>query len=347
MSIDLFHEAIKAARKEDEVLAHQLLQKLVREQPDHEQGWLWLSKVSDDLDEEIRALEMVVKLNPTHEEAAYRLLELKAEQKLQQPTSADELYREALLAYKNGRAHQSRFNLQQIVRSHPTYLKAWLGLAQVAQTPAQRIVALETVVAIDPTHAKGTAVLQKLKLNHHDNLALGRAYEEVGQLSKAQAAYQQAARHASSSADRHIAAKHAREIEARLKTQTQAKAAPKTITLTDVNTTLTRLAFGPVILYFLLLMIHGGLNPLRIPWLFYLAMPVVGLGSLLITGATSTPDHPFWKKIVGAQGITDQGMIMGLTAVGLLLLSIPFGMIFVSSIHRFIVYLEALANAAP
>jgi hypothetical protein len=347
MSIDLFHEASKAARKGDEALAHQLLQQLVREQPGHDLGWLWLSKVSDDLDEEIRALEMVVKLNPTHEEAAYRLLELKAERKQQQPASADELYREALLAYQNGRAHQARFNLQQIVRADPAHLKAWLGLAQVAQTPAQRIVALETVVAIDPTHAKGTAVLQKLKLNHHDNLAMGRAYEEVGQLNKALAAYQRAARRTSSSADRHIAAKHAREIETRLKTQSQAKTAPKTITVTNVNTTLTRLAFGPVILYFLFLFIHGGLNPLRISWLFYLAVPIVVLGSLLMTGAISTPDHPFWKRIVGPRGITDQGMVMALTAVGLLLLAIPFAMIFVSSINRFIVYLETLASAVP
>jgi hypothetical protein len=73
MSFDLFREAVKAAHNDDEKSARALLQELLLGQPRHELGWLWLSKVSADIDEQIKALETALTINPARKETKLRL----------------------------------------------------------------------------------------------------------------------------------------------------------------------------------------------------------------------------------------------------------------------------------
>lgn len=344
MSIDLFREAVKAERNGRDREAYELLQELLMGQPRHEMGWLWLSKISPDIDEQIRALETVLSLNPGHEEALYRLPELKAERKQQVPANQAELLQEAVWAYRNGRHHQARQYLIQVVRSNPALLKAWLGLAQVAQSPAEKIVALEAIVNINPHHEKAATALQKLRSDFDDPLALAQAYEAVSLTGKAMTTYQYAAQKAPNAADRHIAAKHARTLQANQQKTEQEKQqkSAQPLTVTSDNATLLRLGLGPLIVYMLLIFIHGGLNPLRVPWLAYVGLPVVAVGALLIAAA-NTPYHPYWQKFFGQHGIPNRNTALALAFVGSVIVIFPILLVLTFSWNELVVYYESLA----
>ncbi len=345
MSIDLFREAVRAARDGRNREAHELLQELVMGQPRHEMGWLWLSKVSPDLAEQIHALEKVLSLNPGHEEALYRLPELKAERKQREQVDHAELLQEAVWAYRNGRHHQARQHLMQITRTDPTHIKAWLGLAQVAQAPAEKIVALEAVVSINPQHEKAAAALQKARADFDDPLALAQAYEAVNLTAKALAAYQQAAKSATNATDRHIASKHARALQSsqqQLK-QEQKQKPERPLVFTSDNANLIRLGVGPLIIYMLLIFIHGGLNPLRVPWEAYLGIPIVAVGGLIIAGAANAPHHPYWQLLFGQQGIPNGGAGALLSFVGIVIVLIPILLVLTVSFNKLIFYYGSLA----
>jgi tetratricopeptide (TPR) repeat protein len=347
MSMDLFREAIKAAHNGRRQDAHNLLQELLMGQPRHELGWWWLSKVAEDVDEQIRALETVLILNPAHEEAIHRLPELKAQRKQQEQNDQAALYQEAVWAYKNGRHPQARQYLHQLVRQNPSHLKAWLGLAQVAHSPAEKIVALETALTLNPEHEKAAIHLKKLRANFDDPLALAQAYEAVHLTGKAVAAYHFAAQNAPHSADRHMAGKHARKLQAAQQkwAQDQQKKAERPIVFTSENANLVRLGFGPLLVYLLLIFIHGGLNPLHIPWLAYLGIPLVAMGSLLIAGAANTPHHIYWHKLFGPQGIPNHATALALAVVGFLIVFIPIMLVLTVSYDQLLVYHQALSSA--
>ncbi len=348
MSIDLFREAVTAVHNGRHREAHELLQELLLGQPRHEMGWWWLSKVSPDVDEQIRALEMVLSLNPGHEEALYRLPELRAAHKQQEQTNLAELLEEAVWAYRHGRHHQARQHLLQIVRRQPTHLKAWLGLAQVTQSAAEKIVALETVVTLAPQHEKAATALHKLRLDFNDPLALAQAYEGLNLTTKALTAYQYAAQKAPNATDRHIAAKHARQLQVnqqKIEQEKQQKPA-QPLTTTSDNATLIRLGLGPLIVYLLLIFIHGGLNPLRVPWLAYVGIPIVAVGGLMIAGAANTPHHPYWQTLFGLQGIPNRNTAYLLAFIGSLIVLFPILLVLTVSFNELVVYYEMLATRA-
>lgn len=336
MSIDLFRAAVKAAHNDDENTARTLLQELLLGQPRHELGWLWLSKVSNDLDEQIKALENAFAINPDRKETNIRLQELRQQKANHHPAAHENgLYQEAITAYKNGRSHNARELLEQLVQSNPNHEKAWLGLSQLAYKPEEKVVALEKALELNPDNAKGQVRLQKLKLSLDDFLALGLAYEKFGQYARALSAYQVAIRNAISNTDRHIARKHYLEIKAKTDKIIQAKEeTEKEIKITSANSTLVRLALGPIIIYILLLFIHGGLNPVKIPFLFYLGILGVIVGSLITVGTANTPNHPVWQKIMGPEGITDTPTRAIMTGLGMLFIVIPFAIVLLSGLNR-------------
>lgn len=335
MSVDLFREAVKAAHNGDEAKAREYLQELLLGQPRHELGWIWLSKVSPDLDEKIEALETAVTINPDRKETKLALEELRHQQANHYDVVENhDLYREAVEAYKNGRSHRAREILTHLVQGQPDHEKAWLGLSRVSMKEEEKIVALEIALSLNPNNPKAQAYLQKLKLNHEDKLALGLAYENFGQYGRAQAAYQYAAKNGLSSTDRHIARKHYLAIKEKIDHHKEVVSNQKPIKVTSANETLIRLALGPLIIYLMVMFIHGGLNPLKIPFLLYIGIFGIVVGSLLTVGTANTPHHPIWQKILGPEGITDTSSRAIMTALGLLLIFIPFGIVLVSGLNR-------------
>ncbi|MCP4360553.1 MAG: hypothetical protein GY796_21300 [Chloroflexi bacterium] len=253
------------------------------------------------------------------------------------------LYQEAVQVYRNGRSHEARQLLQQLVSEHPQYEKGWLGLSQLVVSLEEKIVALETAVVLNPQNQRAAQTLQKLKIDHEDKLVLGQAYEKYNQPAEAMAAYKYAAKHAPISTDRHIAKKYLRVLKEQIQVQQTAAKGERVLKTTGATATLIRLAVGPLIIYTLMMTIHGGLNPLHIPLALYAGIIGVGIGSFLVVGAASTPHHPFWQKLLGSDGLTDKFTRSLMTGLGLLLITIPFAVIILSSINRLVVYKEAIS----
>jgi len=75
-------ELIKAGRRAD---AHAVLHDLIRDDPDFQDAWLWMSIAVDSLDQASICLDNVLRINPRHNAAAaalyrIRVPELKLEQ---------------------------------------------------------------------------------------------------------------------------------------------------------------------------------------------------------------------------------------------------------------------------
>jgi hypothetical protein len=65
----LFDQAMAAIRANHPDAAQQLLIRVVRANPDHEQAWLLLSSIVTDIDQTIACLEKVLELNPNNAQA--------------------------------------------------------------------------------------------------------------------------------------------------------------------------------------------------------------------------------------------------------------------------------------
>jgi hypothetical protein len=68
--------AVKTNQKEE---AKRLLTQFIKQNPGHEQAWLWLSEVVDTLGEQIECIEQVLKINPDNATAKLALRKLKAQ----------------------------------------------------------------------------------------------------------------------------------------------------------------------------------------------------------------------------------------------------------------------------
>lgn len=325
---DLFREAVKAAKNGERKRARNLLLELVQGQPRHEMAWLWLSEMVDDLEDKIIALENALTTNPGRAETIHRLEQLRQQQLKESLQSwHQDLYQDAVTAYKNGRRQQARELLQELVAKEPRHEKAWLGLSRLVDAVEEQIIALERVLDINPNHQKAQERLTQLQRAHDNNLALGRAYEESGLLDKAITAYKLAEKNAASVTDRTIARQRRQAAE---KQQKQTR----TVQVTSPTANLIRLASGPVLIYGLLLFIHSGLNPLRISLPLLLSGVGVVVGSLLLVGTANTPHHPFWKRLLGPEGIADKQTQLAMSVIGLVLMLIPFGIMIISAMNR-------------
>ena len=69
---------------------------------------------------------------------------------------------QAIELIQAGKRDEARQLLQQIVNFDPTTIAAWLWLATVATTEAERIYALQQVLKLDPTNEKARVALARL-----------------------------------------------------------------------------------------------------------------------------------------------------------------------------------------
>jgi hypothetical protein len=96
------------------------------------------------------------------------------------------------------------------------------------------------------------------------------------------------------------------------------------IKLTTPTFTLSRLVSGPVALYLILILLHGGLNPLRTPWILWPGVLLTLLGSLILTAANNTPHHRLWRNLLYPHEQRNGLNWVLLHALGLLCLILPF-----------------------
>ncbi len=78
------HQAVELAQAGQRDQARQLLLQFLQNEPNHEVAWLWLASVAGDQVEYQRALNEVLRINPTNQRAQNLLAEFHQQQQLQQ-----------------------------------------------------------------------------------------------------------------------------------------------------------------------------------------------------------------------------------------------------------------------
>ena len=76
-------QAINLIKSGDKQGGGQLLTELVKEEPENENGWLWLASIVGQADKRAYCLKQVLRLNPNHETAQRILAELQQKQQAQ------------------------------------------------------------------------------------------------------------------------------------------------------------------------------------------------------------------------------------------------------------------------
>lgn len=79
-------------------------------------------------------------------------------------TTAAELLEKGIRAAKAGRVHEALALLRQVIERQPRNQTAWLWLSEVVETDEERIVCLETVLAINPENKaaqRGLSILRR------------------------------------------------------------------------------------------------------------------------------------------------------------------------------------------
>jgi tetratricopeptide (TPR) repeat protein len=321
---DLFRTAVTAATDGDTQTAQRLLQELLQGNPRHELGWYWLGKVTHDPEEKIHALQRALLLNPHNTEAHQAL-------QAAQESRHINIYQKSVQLYRQGNNVEARNLLLMLIQQEPTHAKAWFGLSYLSTQLEEKIVTLEQGLRLNPTNGRAQTQLTQL-INQQPNLfTLAQQYEAYRQYDAALTLYQKIAKQAPEKAVRH---KAKTEIQ-RLK---QVKKSARPIALTSENATLLRLSAGPVVVYLLLILIHAGLNPLHLPAILLLGLLGVGLGSIVVAGTANTPHHAMWQRLLGIQSIADSPTRFMLTALGLLLIFIPFLTVFLAAYGRLLLH---------
>jgi tetratricopeptide (TPR) repeat protein len=323
----LFNDAVAAVRAGQRDAARDMLLQLVEQEPEHEMAWLWLSELVDNSDDKIIALENALTINPKRPQVRERLTKLLDEQ--EQRRAAEEPaggpYEEAMHLLRMGYRREARTKLTEVVRADSQHEGAWLALSSLAEAATEQIIALENVLAINPNNAEAQTRLTELHRVHDDHFDLARAYEEKKEFGKALVEYRLAEKQAINAADRSMAKRRRELVEKQVKET-------KPVAVTSANATLTRLAAGPVLLYGVLIFIQSGLNPLHVPPLLCLALPLVIAGSVLLTAA-DLPHLPAWQRFTGGHA-PNFSTRMAARAFGLGLILLPLFFLLVSAAGR-------------
>jgi TolA-binding protein len=328
---DLFRKAVKLAKNGHRVEARNLLLELVDGNPDHELAWIWLSQLVDDPEDRIIALENALTINPDRPETAVRLETLRQQKQAREFGQAD-LFQQAKQLYRDGRKAEARQRLQKLVSQEPKHSKAWLGLALLEPKLEDQIFALETTLRLNPDQPKASRKLDQLKQSDQiDYLVLGKKFEENGRPQKAIAAYKKVEKGTYSNTDKAIAKKHRLYLESTLKEK-------KPLKFTNPTTNLIRLALGPILVYAMLVFIQSGLNPLHISPLLLLGGMMVPMGSLLLVGTANTPHHHWWKRLLGPEGLAEIKKRKMMALLGLVLIMLPFTLVFLVAFYRLAAY---------
>ncbi|KAA3664416.1 MAG: hypothetical protein DWQ04_05850 [Chloroflexi bacterium] len=326
----LFQKALKAYRVGEFETARLLLIEFLQGNPQNEQAWFWFGRVTKNPEEKRAAFERAVHLKPDWAEARAALASV--EQNQIRHTLGDwqidltDLYAEAKVAVKNGRYPEALRLLKQHVQANPDHVNGWLALSRLSANPELKIIALDKAIQLNPKNKEAKKRLKTLKSNHKQPLKLGIAFESVGELERALSAFRKAQRKAKSSAGIQLAKKRQQAVKQQIKQQK--------IQITTPTYTLVRFAAGPVTLYGLLLLIQAGLNPLRIPFVFYVGILFVVLGSLLLTLVYLTPNHRLNGKLMESAPVAEWAKTAVFSLVGLFCIVLPFLLLFMQSVNR-------------
>ena len=328
MTSALLREAITAVKANQRLKARNLLRELLAAEPANEFAWIWLSEASDELSEKVYALEQALEINPKRTAVQTKLTQLQTKGQTNQAVKEENRLAEAIALAGNGRFQEARDALIKLAESDQNHIQIWLLLSTLVDNIEDKIVALENVLQLKPHHNDAQKLLKRRLQGEVDKLTQGRAFEKKHDLKNAIVAYETAVIISPIEEEKEIAQRRLDELNQRYNPR-------KT---TSNRLTLVRLTAGPLILYGLLLFVHSGMNPSRLPWSSYLGGLIVLVGTLLGTAVRHTGKQAFWQKL--PPFIAQNRKVLAL--VGFFIALIPFILLIMNSMNRLAIYRASL-----
>jgi hypothetical protein len=236
-------------------------------------------------------------------------------------------YREAKKQAKLGNREEALNLLRHLVEIEPDHVAIWRMIADLSSVLADKIEAMEKVLEMRPNDVELRKNLQQLKKVQDDPWQRARQFEEVGDFELAVFTYLNIATHSESPAERVEANRRALSLK-QLQASTKIKEVHPTVNL-------LRLTVGLPLLFFMLIFIQAGLNPLQMSAFALVSLGSVVVGSLLITVTNLRPLHPGWVNLFGHPGShSEMSARLPLQILGWLLIIVPFILFFIEATLR-------------
>jgi tetratricopeptide (TPR) repeat protein len=327
---ELLQQAIQAARAGQKSEARDLLLELVDIDPHNEMAWMWLSGLVDSLEDRIIACENVLTINPGNEKVRTYLASL---QRQYEPTLLAKKNDEALSLFAQAKAcaeqkdrNQALQLARQAVEKRADYEDAWLLIARLSPAVDQRIAALEKALQLNPSNPKTASALERARHLRDDPMSAARRLEQLGKYTEAIQAYESLARRTKDTQNFDYIYKQITRIEG-LRKENIRHVAP--------TTSIARLTFGWPLLYFSLALIQMGLNPFRhLSLLLLLGLPIVTVGSFLLSLAEIRSTNIVWQRVFNEHGDGSSFARLVASTAGWFLVIVPHVLLLFDSLKR-------------
>jgi len=329
-SVESLQSAIQAARAGRKMEARDLLIQIVEVDPQNEMAWMWLSGLVDSLEDRIVACENVLAINPAnHKIRAY----LEGLQKEQKASVENKNQAEAIDLFAQAKGYAERKDIattirlaEQALEKYNNYEDAWLLIGKFSSDIDQQIGALEKAYQINPSNKEIVSALEQLRYLKSNPISVARRFEQVGQFDEALKVYQELASKAKNSREFDHIYKQILRIEG-LQNENIRYVAP--------SSSIARLTFTWPLLYLSLALVQVGLNPFTHPVFYlWLGLPIVIVGSFLLSLAEVRSNHIIWQKVFDEQGDGSEFARLVTATVGWFLIIIPHMLLALDSLNR-------------
>jgi tetratricopeptide (TPR) repeat protein len=329
-SVDLLQTAIQAARDGRKIEARDLLIKIVEVDPQNEMAWMWLSGLVDSLEDRIIACENVLSINPGNEKFRAYLDKL---QHQQQALLKNKNREDAINLLNEAKAHAEQNDrviavqlAKQALEKDNNDEQAWLLIGRLSSDINQQTEAFEKAYQINPSNRETGLALEQLRHLKANPMSVAARLEELGQFEEAVKAYQELASKAGNSREFDHIYKQILRLEG-LQNENIRYVAP--------STSILRLTFVWPLLYLSLALVQMGLNPFAHPNFYScLGLPLVVVGSFLLSLAEVRSNHIIWQKLFEEQGDGSQFARLVTATAGWFLILIPHILLFLDSLNR-------------
>ncbi len=322
--------ALEAARAGRRLEARELLLKVVEENPKNEIAWIWLSGLVDSLEDQIIACENALTINPANEKVRAYLLMLQKKQeealKRRELNEARELLQKAKSCADGGDSVSALRLAQQATQKQADFEDAWLLIADLESHVDQRVAALEKAIAVNPSNTNTRLLLEQARQLRDDPLSLAAHYEQIGKFDEALKVYNEAAARTKDSREFDRIYKHIIRIE---------ELQDEKIQFVAPRSSILRLSFGWPLLYLFLVLVQVGLNPFtHHALLLWLCLPLVFVGSFLLSLSEIRSKHVLWQKLFSEEGDGSSFARLVTATAGWMLVIFPHLLLFIDSISR-------------
>jgi tetratricopeptide (TPR) repeat protein len=329
-SSEVLQKAIQLARAGQKAEARDFLLQVVEDDPHNETAWMWLAGLVDTLEDRIIACENVLTINPANEKVRSYLARL---QRQQESIIARKNMDGAVALLDKAKAHAQKKDIDtaihlanQALEKNDSYEEAWLLIGKISSDIDQQIMALERANKLNPSNTEILVKLKQLRYLKSNPFSGAIRLEQQGRFEKALKVYQELAAKTKNSKEFDHIYKQIIRIEGMQKEKIRYVAPASSI---------ARLTFAWPSLYLSLALVQMGLNPFaHLAFYLLLGLPLVILGSFLLSLAEVRSKHIIWQKLFDEQGDGSQFARLVTATVGWFLVLIPHVLIVFDSLNR-------------